>query len=385
MKNPPLIDVLDVVPGGIKSFTGNKEYIDTKNVQNHQIINPKKITYQNKPSRANMQVMEGDVLIAKMKETSKVLFIDESNCDYIYSTGFAILRPHPKKLRSRYLYHWFNFNKTQKLKDKWARGGTQKAINNTKLKTKMTFPIVDIEVQDKIIEKFDKIDSFLTLIGHQMIEVDKLLQKKRNEFFSSTKNLTSLKKLFESPPYRYPTFYGFKYVKSGIRVLKISNMTDNAKFNEDDSSYDYITEKINERFPKTVVKLDDMVIEVRGTYIGKTAKITPKFVGSNISPNTVRIALDKTKIIPSYFWHFTFSTSWKNQIEKRARYWKKKFGTIIVGKLDSVEIPLPEIEGQKPLVEQLDLLDKIYALLMKSYDDCNLIYQTEMNDFFAKL
>ncbi|MEX0861403.1 hypothetical protein [Nitrosopumilus sp.] len=56
---------------------------------------------------------------------------------------------------------------------------------------------------------------------------------------------------------------------------------------------------------------------------------------------------------------------------------------IMTGKLGIIEIPTPEINQQMIMVEQLNLLDGIYEKLLKDYENCNLVYQTVMNNFFA--
>ena len=52
----------------IQEFDGDKKYYSTGNINtdNYEVI-----TYKNRPSRANLQVTEKDILIAKMKNTNK--------------------------------------------------------------------------------------------------------------------------------------------------------------------------------------------------------------------------------------------------------------------------------------------------------------------------
>ena len=70
------------------SFDGKKKYIATADLQNGKIVNYEVVDFSSKPSRANLIADNGSVIFAKMQNTIKVLEIDDSNVDNIYSTGF---------------------------------------------------------------------------------------------------------------------------------------------------------------------------------------------------------------------------------------------------------------------------------------------------------
>ena len=125
-----LKDVIKIMPSGISHFAGEKKYVDTSSVENTKILNYEPITFDNRRSRANMQVNEGCVLFAKAKDTHKVLLITSENCNNIYSTGFFVLKTKTEKILPEYLYYYFNFNEIEKLKNRLAQGATQIAINN---------------------------------------------------------------------------------------------------------------------------------------------------------------------------------------------------------------------------------------------------------------
>lgn len=361
MKTVPLKEVVQIVKSGVKPFDGEKAYVDTSSVEGNKIVGEiENTTYGHRKSRANMEVQVGDVLFAKMADTRKTLLIQSDNSSNIYSTGFFVVRPNPTKLRTKYLYYWLRFEGTELLKDRLAHGETQKQLNNTQLKNKFCIPIPDLPQQDEWISKFEKIDSILNRLQKQKeIAYNLLMSEREDSLRCDPKDYLPLEKIVKSPPYRYPTFYGFKYVKEGVPVLKISNMTPEAKFPTDKSLYDHITEEINSRYPKTIVQENDLVMEARGTYIGKTALVPSELSGANISPNTIRISLNTEKIIPTYFWHYTFTSQWNGQIEKITRYWKLKFGTIRADRLKKVMVPVPKLKTQEKVVEHLETIDSI--------------------------
>ncbi len=67
----------EVIGSGIKEFKGEKIYLATADVSDNTITNlSTKITFQNRPSRANMQPVEKSIWFAKMKDSRKLLMFD---------------------------------------------------------------------------------------------------------------------------------------------------------------------------------------------------------------------------------------------------------------------------------------------------------------------
>jgi hypothetical protein len=154
-------------------------------------------------------------------------------------------------------------------------------------------------------------------------------------------------------------------------------MTAERKLPIDKDEYDCIANQINLKYPKTIVEANDLIMEVRGTYIGRTAVIPPELAGSNISPNTVRIALNASSILPKFFWYYTLISIWQGQISRITRYWKKKFGTIKTEKLRYIKVPVPDKENtQTRIVRKLDILDTLYEQFTKDVIRCERLLQS---------
>jgi type I restriction enzyme S subunit len=159
-------DYFKIIGSGIEYFEKFKNYISTNSVQGTKITHIEDvITYKNRPSRANMQPKKGRLAFAKMRNTVKVLLIDEKlEKDYILSTGFALIEAtiNPKFVYQYLISHYFN-----RQKDILAEGTTQEAISNDDFnKIFIIFPenkfdqqkIAEIlETVDNAIEKTDKI------------------------------------------------------------------------------------------------------------------------------------------------------------------------------------------------------------------------------------
>lgn len=146
----------------INEFEGEKKYYSTGNLNTD---NYEKITYNNRPARANIKVKENDILIAKMKNTNKTTLVTKKMEDNVYSTGFSILST--KKLDIKYLYYLLNSPEFIEKKDVFSVGTTQVAINDEILMN------IDLEYINNV-NKQKKIAIFL---DKKIIEIDKVMEK----------------------------------------------------------------------------------------------------------------------------------------------------------------------------------------------------------------
>ncbi|MBU1855082.1 MAG: restriction endonuclease subunit S [Nanoarchaeota archaeon] len=137
-----------LIKTGINDFEGEKIYLDTASVQNSDIVDATtKITLQEKPSRANMQPIPKSIWFAKMKDSKKVLLIDEFDDmilnEMILSTGFSGLQP----LNGLLYYIWtiIHSDKFEIEKNSFCLGTTMQAINNENIR-KIKYLIPDNRV-----------------------------------------------------------------------------------------------------------------------------------------------------------------------------------------------------------------------------------------------
>jgi len=171
------VDILETVKitnKRVKPFDGKKRYLATGNLSNQGIDDFLFVDYENKPSRADLMVSNGDLILARMKATNKVFLIDCDSEDLIVSTGFLTLKPRDG-FDGGYLYHYFRSRTFQRLKDKYCSGATQKAINNSSFK-ELKVPYYEIAQQKKIVQILDKADNLRQKRKEQLALLDDYLK-----------------------------------------------------------------------------------------------------------------------------------------------------------------------------------------------------------------
>ena len=125
--------ILEIIKPKIEKFIGSKDYIATANVSDHSVVGKlEEITYDKRPSRANMQPTIGSIWFSKMTGEHKALIVDEFDRQMIersiLSTGFLGLKPKEKYLY--YIWSYINSDIFAYKKDSLATGAVMVALNN---------------------------------------------------------------------------------------------------------------------------------------------------------------------------------------------------------------------------------------------------------------
>jgi len=145
----------EIIGSGINEFDGEKTYLATADVSDSNITNTnEKITFQERPSRANMQPIEKSIWFAKMQDSRKLLMFDDYSGfeieNFILSTGFAGIKT--TEFSHYFMWCFILSKEFDELKNNMANGAVQIAVNNTNLE-KIEILIPD----DQTLAKFNKL------------------------------------------------------------------------------------------------------------------------------------------------------------------------------------------------------------------------------------
>ncbi|MDP2982060.1 MAG: restriction endonuclease subunit S, partial [Candidatus Latescibacter sp.] len=157
----PLLDAADLVTTRVGSFKGVRQYVSTGDVDGTAIVRSESVTFEGRPSRADVVAAVGDVLFARMQATDKVVVVSNETKENLWSTGFAALRPqfhtHPRWLNS-----WLRSKQFIERKDALCTGATQKAITNEGIR-KLTIPLPPFPEQERMVRILDEAEALRRL------------------------------------------------------------------------------------------------------------------------------------------------------------------------------------------------------------------------------
>lgn len=172
-----------LIGSGIDEFDGEKTYLATADVDNTRFINlATRITFENRPSRANMQPSNFSIWFAKMKNSRKLISVNELDNtiieNMIFSTGFAGIKC--DHISFYYLWTYLLSKEFDDIKNSYCQGTTMQAINNSNInKILIKLPLESILSNfSKIVEPMFKDISRLNVQNQKLAQIrDTLLPK----------------------------------------------------------------------------------------------------------------------------------------------------------------------------------------------------------------
>jgi len=153
-------EVCEIVSDKPPEFKDSKKYFSTGSIDKGSSNGCELVTYENKPSRANVYPTLEDVGFAVMKGTNKVIFIDENLDGSIFSTGFSFLRANKSIILPKYLFSLIIDSRFQNIKDELAVDGIMGGIRKSDI-PKIKIPLPPLEVQEKIVEEIESYQNII--------------------------------------------------------------------------------------------------------------------------------------------------------------------------------------------------------------------------------
>lgn len=183
------LDCISIVGATPSKFHGTKKYVSTGAVAATEIDESEvvEVTYEDKPSRANLSAEAGDILFAKMQGTRKTLLLDSETEKNIYSTGFYAARANPEVITTECLYYLIDSELFLAQKDKNCSGATQKAITNGGM-AKIEISVPALSEQGILVDKLKHLTQLIADKKKQLNLFDEIIKSRFIEMFGDPKN-----------------------------------------------------------------------------------------------------------------------------------------------------------------------------------------------------
>lgn len=183
------LDCISIVGATPSKFHGTKKYVSTGAVATTEIDESEvvEVTYEDRPSRANLSAEAGDILFAKMQGTRKTLLLDSETEKNIYSTGFYAVRANPEVITTECLYYLIDSELFLAQKDKNCSGATQKAITNGGM-AKIEISVPALSEQGIFVDKLKHLTQLIADKKKQINLFDEIIKSRFIEMFGDPKN-----------------------------------------------------------------------------------------------------------------------------------------------------------------------------------------------------
>lgn len=386
MKSLLFTECVDLVGSACKPFSGTKKYVSTGAVDVDHIIDSDTeiIDYDGKPSRANLEVMAGDVLFAKMQGTKKTLMIDSVLADHIYSTGFCAVRAKKGVFTKRCLYHLLTSEIFLSQKDKYCSGATQKAITNAGL-GKIALQVPNIDKQDGIADQLDTIKGIITKRQQELSALDDLIKTRFVEMFGDPR----------LNPNSYPVHQLSEYIEfltSGSRgwaqyciddgtewFITIKNVKD-CRISIDNMQP--INAPDNTEAKRTRVQEGDLLISITAD-LGRTGVVTKEIAdhGAYINQHLTCIRLNREVLEPLYVAYFMESPAGKEQFISKNQSAVK--AGLNFNSINTLQLLIPPKTVQQEFLTFIAQVDKSKAVVQKALGEAQVLFDSLMQQYFG--
>ena len=291
----------------------------------------------------------GTVLLSSRAPIGKVAI---TGCEMYCNQGFKNLIC-SDSINNKYLY-WFLKGKTQYL-NSLGRGATFKEISK-KIVADIEINLPDIEEQEKIVNRIEKIDSRLFMLRTEISRLDELIKARFVEMFERNNSFDKLGNL--------------------AHFIKTGKLDANAE--EKSGLYPFFT---CDATPKTIntyaFDMEAILISGNGSRVGHVHYYSGKF---NAYQRTYVIG-DFNKNIDVVFLKKYL------EVELRPYISKNKKGSavpyITLPMLQNFAVPVPKIEYQKQFAAFVAQVDKSKFAVQKSLEKTQLLFDSLMQEYFG--
>ncbi|MCM8829496.1 MAG: restriction endonuclease subunit S [Candidatus Omnitrophica bacterium] len=400
-------ECFEILGSGIAYFEGEKEYLSTSSIEANKIISiESKITYQNRPSRANMQPRLNSVWFARMINTVKVYSFTEGNKNeierYVLSTGYAGILCNTRKVIPKYvekifLSEWFNNFKNALASDK----AIQKSINNDDLQN-LPIPIPPLSLQQKIVKILDTVQEGIEIQGRIIDKTKELKKSLMAELFRygapSFRKARKLKKteigeipedwevvrLGEVAKIDYgiqSAVSGLKDSSLGIPILTNKNITNEGEIDLTELNYYPLK---NEELEKYLLKKGDIIFNWRSgsiEHVGK-ASIFDRDEQFTFSSFILRFRINQNILNALFLKNYFF---WSRNIGFLRTFSQQASinQSLNASIMKPFPIPLPSLQEQKEIAEILKVVDEKIGVEKKKKEIYEELFKSLLNKIMS--
>ena len=330
-------------------------------------------------SSQNMGVVPKDVYgkrtVEAMKDLDKLKLVKvgdyvislrsfQGGIEYAYYQGiispaYTIIEPH-EDFKSDYYKFLFKSAPFIKLLTTCVTGIREgQNIDYKKLKN-VQIPVPPRAEQDQIVRLLDwKVSEINKLIGIRKKEIPLIRQYRELRITERLKGKKVwIKRLLKSPLQYGANSSGTDFISDLPRYIRITDIDSDGNLKQDGAK-----SIIEEDAAPYILEDGDILLARSGATVGKAFLYKKCYGLSAYAGYLIRAKFDNSRILPEYFMYFTNSSTysdWKNSVFIQAT-----IQNISAEKYGYLPIPLPSIDEQKRIVNELDLICKYMDSLVE--------------------
>ena len=276
-------------------------------------------------------------------------------------------------LKNKYIYYYL-LSQLDRIQNMF-RGMTIKQLDKKEF-FKLEIPMIEVEIQDKIIENLDIIANNIQSKKEQLKKLEQLIKSQFVEMFgdiSDGEKKHKIVKLSEiAEYYNGLTYKPTDVSESGTIVLRSGNIQ-NSKLEYSD----VVRVKCNIKEKQYVKEKDILMCSRNGSekLVGKVAMIREAEEKMTFGAFML--------IIRSKYYSYLFSYFQSDDFRKKIKQGTTTtINQITVNMLNKIELPMPNIQLQNQFAEIVKQIDKQKFEIEKSLKETQELYESLMEEYF---
>lgn len=292
-----------------------------------------------------------------------------------YQRTYIIESNNKEMLFVRYLYYFLD--KYVETLRRQSIGGVIKYIKLGNL-TEVRMPLPSLDEQRKVADILDRISGLIAKRRQQLDKLDELVESRFVEMFGNVSQKQQLKEFsILITKGASPKWQGIDYCNEGVLFVTSENVR---KGFLDLSKKKYLSHKINEILPRSVLHRNDILVNIVNASIGRAAIFDSDEL-ANINQAVALVRVDPKKI------NTIFLLTFLNSEEARKTYDFVKVGgdksNISLKNISELMIPVVSIAQQENLAAFVQEIEKSKLSIQKSLEKLEILKKSLMQKYFG--
>lgn len=333
-------------------------------------------------NRSNLE--KGDVLFTGTGTIGKTVVLTETPTTWNIKEGVYTIKPIPEKLDSNYLAFALSSTAIRSRYMTNVAGGTVKSLKMADLE-KTEIPLPPLPDQQKIAAHLDSIQSAIDNKKQQLAQLDELVKSKFVEMFGENpvesgkwkvETLGSKSELITKGA--SPRWQGVEYQSEGTLFVTSENVREGYV---DLTKSKYLPDEINEILPRSILKKNDVLINIVGASIGRAA-IYEFEQKANINQAVALVRLNSSDLDKTFLLIYLNSELamklYQSMIKGGAR------DNLSLKNISDLSIPVPPIELQNTFAEYVQKIDSAKSIIKTQLEDLQELLDSKMDEYFGE-
>ena len=328
-------------------------------------------------------VHKNDILLCKINPRINRVWVvsDESDKVNIASSEWIVVRN--DEYNPEFLAWYFRTPKFQKLMTSEVTGiGGSLTRAQPKCVAEYPVPVLDRKKQDEIVDILNKCKFVIDSRKRELIALDDIVKSRFVEIFGDENNSKKWKTVNVEDVAEVqvgvvikPSQY-YTDETNGVRAFRSLNVGEGFV---KDNDWVYFTQEGHQKNSKSILKENDLLI-VRSGAPGTACVVTKEYEGCNAID--IIIAHPNSELVnPYYLCAFTNMPHGKTQIDEGTGGAAQQHFN--VGKYNKLHLMLPPLEIQNEFVSFVHQIDKSKAVIQKSLEKTQLLFDSLMQKYFG--